>query len=95
MILKMMFGSWKHSASHPQTYKAQIEDDGYVRIEKCAEGARGGTIVHLRRLHSVHPANNSFKRLIAFLSGIQLKCITTTYDIAVGLCAIVYYKQYC
>ena len=25
-----MFGSWKHSGFHPQTYKAQIEDDGYV-----------------------------------------------------------------
>ena len=54
----------------------------------------GGTVVHLRRLHSVHPANNSFKQLIAFLSGIHLKCITTAYDIAIGLCAIVYYKQY-
>ena len=66
------FGSWKHSGSHPQTYKAQVEEDGYVRTEKCADGARGDTIVHLRWLHSVHPTNNSFKRLIAFLSGIYL-----------------------
>ena len=66
------FGSWKHSGSHPQTYKAQVEEDGYVRTEKCADGARGDTVVHLRRLHSVHPTNNSFKRLIAFLSGIYL-----------------------
>ena len=64
------FGSWKHSGSHPQTYKAQ--EDGYVRTEKCADGARGDTVVHLRPLHSVHPTNNSFKRLIAFLSGIYL-----------------------
>ena len=32
------FGSWKHSESHPQIYKAYIEEDGYVQIEKCAEG---------------------------------------------------------
>lgn len=75
-----MFGSWKHSGSHPLTYKAQIEDDGYIRIEKCAEGARGGTVVHLRRLHSVHPANNSFKRLIAFLSGMLLNYVVHVYE---------------
>jgi len=65
------FGAWTYSGSHPQTFRAQVEEDGYVRVTKCADGAKGNDIVHLRRLHSVHPTNNSFKRLIAFLSGMH------------------------
>ena len=63
------FGAWKHSGSHPQPYRAQVEEDGYVRVEKCAPGARGSDVLYLRRLHSVHPSNSHFKRLIAFISG--------------------------
>lgn len=29
----------------------------------------GDDVVYLRRLHSVHPSNSDFKRLIAFVSG--------------------------
>ena len=51
------------------TFRAQVEEDGYVRVLKCADGAKGNDIMHLRRLHSVHLTNPSLKRLIAFLSG--------------------------
>ena len=63
------FGSWSHSGSHPTTYRVNVEEDGYVRVEKCAPGATGADVVYLRRLHSVHPSNNHFKRLITFVSG--------------------------
>ena len=58
------FGTWKHSGSHPQPYRAQVED-GYDRVEKCAPGARGSDVLYLQRLHCVHPSNGHFKRLIA------------------------------
>ena len=63
------FGSWSYSGSHSTTYRVNVEDDGYIRVEKCAPGATGADVVYLRRLHSVHPSNNHFKRLIAFISG--------------------------
>ena len=63
------FGSWNHSGSHLSTYRVNVEDNGYIRIEKCAPGATGADVVYLRRLHSVHPSDNLFKRLIAFVSG--------------------------
>lgn len=63
------FGTWKHSGSHPQVYRVQMESDGYLHVEKGAPGATGNDVVYLRRLHSVHPSNRNFKRLIAFISG--------------------------
>ena len=35
------FGIWKHSGSHPQTFRVSVEEDGYIRVEKCAPGATG------------------------------------------------------
>lgn len=35
------FGIWKHSGSHPQTFRVNIESDGYIRVEKGAPGATG------------------------------------------------------
>ena len=62
------FGSWKHSGSHPLVFRVQVEEDtDYLRIIKCAPGVHGKDVVHLRRLHSVHPTNANFKRLIAFV----------------------------
>ena len=61
------FGSWNHSGSHSTTYKVHVNKDGYVNVEKCAPGASGADVVYLRRLHSVHPSNNQFKRLVAFV----------------------------
>ena len=37
-------------------------------IEKCTPGATGEDVGLHCHLHSVHPSNNHFKRLIAFAS---------------------------
>ena len=66
------FGKWQHSGSHPLLFRVHVESDNYMYIEKCAPGARGDNVVMLRRLHSVHPSNCNFKRLIAFISGKRL-----------------------
>ena len=63
------FGTWKHSGSHPLIYRVQVEEDGGLHVEKCAPGATGDNVAYLRRLHSIHPSNSNFKRLIAFISG--------------------------
>ena len=63
------FGIRKHSGSHTQLFKVYVDDDGEVDVEKCAPGASGGNIVLLCRLHSTHPSNREFKRMIAFLCG--------------------------
>ena len=64
------FGVWVHSGSHPQVFKVHVDaDDDYIGVEKCAAGATGRDVVYLQRLHSVHPSNKAFKRMIAFISG--------------------------
>ena len=35
------FGMWNHSGSHPQPFMVHVEEDGWVRVEKCAPGASG------------------------------------------------------
>ena len=68
-VKKDNFGIWSHSGSHPQSFKVFNADSGHISIEKCAPGAEGHNVVQLRRLHSVHPVNNQFKRMIAFVTG--------------------------
>lgn len=72
------FGTWYHSGSHPQPFKVHVEKDGYVQVEKCAHGATGHDVVYLCRLHSIHPSNNQFKHMIAFLFGECLHSLLTT-----------------
>ena len=50
-----------------------VEEDGYMHIEKCAPDATSANVVYLRHLHSVHPSNKNFKRMIAFVSGELMK----------------------
>lgn len=50
-------------------FRVHIKEHGYVSVEKCAPGAKGDNVVHLRRLHNTHPSNKQFKQMIAFLSG--------------------------
>ena len=40
-VRKDFFGKWIHSGSHPFTFKATIQKDGDVNVEKCAPGASG------------------------------------------------------
>ena len=52
------FGTWKHSKSHHTVFKVDIQEgDDYIQVEKCAPGAAGDNVVHLRRLYSTHPSN--------------------------------------
>ena len=62
------FGVWNHSGSHPQPFVVKIDENG-VQVDKRAPGMSGDNVMYLRRLHSVHPSNKQFKRMIAFLSG--------------------------
>ena len=38
-------------------------------VEKAAEGATGDNVYYLRRLHSTHPSNKHFRRMVALISG--------------------------
>ena len=67
-VRKDFFGKWIHSGSHPITFKATIETDGEVLVEKCAPGA-SGNVFYLRKLHSYHPSNTEFRKMLAFVSG--------------------------
>lgn len=67
-VRKDFFGKWIHSGSHPFTFKAHFKEDDYVQVEKCAPRA-SGNVFYLRRLHSYHPSNPDFRRMIAFVSG--------------------------
>ena len=67
-IKKDMYGKWLHSGSHENVFRCTYCDDG-VDIEKAVPGARGDNIYYLRRLHSVHPSNTEFRRVLALLFG--------------------------
>ena len=68
-IKKDMYGKWIHSGSHADVFRCTYRDDDSVYIEKAAQGASGDNVFYLRRLHSVHPSNSEFRRLLALLFG--------------------------
>ena len=71
-LVKDSFGKWNHSGSHTVPFHAYVHTDGFIEVDKCAQGATGKDVYYLKRLHSTHPSNPDFKRLIALISG---KCI--------------------
>ena len=74
-VRKDFFGKWAHTGSHPFTFKAYFDDDT-VSVEKCAPGAHG-EVYYLRRLHSYHPSNTDFRRMLAFVAGKVIYCYVT------------------
>ena len=68
-IKKDMYGKWLHSGSHSDVFICSYCENDEVSIERAAPGASGENVYHLRRLHSVHPSNNEFRRILALLSG--------------------------
>ena len=65
-----MYGKWLHSGSHTDVFRCTYSEDKVsIDIEKAAPGARGDNVYYLRRLHSVHPSNNEFRRVLALLFG--------------------------
>ena len=68
-IKKDMYGKWLHSGSHTDVFICTYSDHDDVYIEKAAPGASGDNVYYLRCLHSVHPSNNDFRRVLALLFG--------------------------
>ncbi len=68
-IKKDIYGKWLHSGSHSDVFICSYLQEDKVSIEKAAPGASGDNVYYLRRLHSVHPSNNEFRRILALLSG--------------------------
>ena len=67
-IKKDMYGKWLHKGSHTDVFLCAYDND-CINIEKAAVGASGKNVYYLRRLHSVHPSNNAFRRVLALLFG--------------------------
>ena len=73
-IKKDNFGVWKYSGSHVIKSESRITDNGVVQIGRCTYSSSDGWEQFLlKRLHSVHPTNRDFRRMLAFIAG------TTTY----------------
>ena len=64
-----MYGKWLHSDSHTDVFICTYNEDDSVNIEKAAYDASGNNVYYLRRLHSVHPSNTEFRRVLALLFG--------------------------
>ena len=73
-VKKDNFGVWKHNGSHNQSFQCCVSDDK-VHIGPSIFSQTGGRqweAFSLRRLHSKHPAKDSFRRMLCFITG---KCI--------------------
>lgn len=58
------FGIWKHTGSHDKKFLWKLNNNNEVMI--CQHD---GKQFSLRWLHSVHPSNNEFRRMVAFITG--------------------------
>lgn len=74
-IKKVVYGKWLHKGSHTDVFRCSFSENSEVRIEKAPPGATGSNVYSLRRLHSVHPTNNAFRRVLAFIFGKLCKTI--------------------
>ena len=69
-IKKDMYGKWLYKGSHTDVFRCTFSDDGgKLCVEKVAHTASGSNVYYLRRLHSVHPSNKNFKRIVAIVFG--------------------------
>ena len=68
-IKRDAYGRWVQNGSHTDVFKCSYYEDGEVYSDKVAPGASGTDVYYLRRLHCVHPSNNSFRRILAFICG--------------------------
>ena len=68
-IKKDMYGKWLYKGSHTDVFRCTFDQDNKVCVEKAAPGASGSNIYYLRRLHSVHPSNKGFRRIVAIIFG--------------------------
>ncbi len=81
-VKKDNFGVWKHSGSHDLKFESRVTEDGELEIGKGVfSSSEGWELFSLRRLHSTHPTNNKFRRMLAFITGtvqggLKLECVT-------------------
>ena len=69
-VKKDNFGIWNHSGSHNIPFECQISDDGTVHIGRgVLSNQENYKHYYLRRLHSTHPSNRAFRRMIALITG--------------------------
>ena len=71
-VKKDMYGKWLYSGSHSDVFLCSFSSSGQVVVEKAAPGASGDNVYSLRRLHSVHPSNVEFRRVLALLFGMSI-----------------------
>ena len=64
-----MYGKWLYSGSYSDVFLCSYSESRQVMIEKAAAGANGDNVYYLRGLHSVHPSNYEFRRVLALLFG--------------------------
>lgn len=77
-IKKDNFGVWNHSGSHDIKFECRFDDAGNVQIARGVRAsAAGWETFSLRRLHSKHPTNSRFRRMIAFITGINI-CVLSS-----------------
>ena len=74
-IKKDMYGKWLYKGSHTDVFKCSFGEDSGVIVEKMAPGATGDNVFYLKRLHSVHPSNKHFRRLVAIIYGRLIVCL--------------------
>ena len=67
-IKKDMYGKCLYKGSHTDVFRCSF-DDNKVIVEKAGPAASGSNVYYLRRLHSVHPSNKAFRRIVAIIFG--------------------------
>ena len=74
-VKKDNFGVWTHSGSHDQKFESRINASGDLEIGKTVFSTGDGWgKFSLRRLHSKHPTNSKFRRILSFITGEYLMC---------------------
>ena len=68
-IKKDMYGKWLYKGSHTDVFRCSFDDNNKVIVEKASSAASGSNVYYLRRLHSVHPSNKAFRRIVAIIFG--------------------------
>ena len=73
-VKKDNFGVWTHSGSHDQKFESRINAAGILEVGRSLSSSEGGwEQFSLRHLHSKHPTNSKFQRIISFITGDTLK----------------------
>ena len=74
-VKKDMYGKWLYSGSHSDILLCSFSSSGQVVVEKAAPGSSGDNVYSLRRLHSIHPSNVEFRRVLALLFSMSIYII--------------------